>query len=260
MNNLQAHTAGGGKVQHENGLWRLHLPAGDAHTYRLAQVDDYTGLPRALFPWQPGVHLQLRARTSQAMIPGTWGFGLWNDPFSLSLGLQGGTRRFPTLPNAAWFFFASPPNALSFRDDQPGCGALTSVFSSPRIPAPLLGVAIPLLGATLWVPAGRALRRLAGHFIQQENHLVEIDTTQWHIYTLIWRANQVIWQIDGQEVSRSPWAPHPPLGLVLWVDNQYAAWGNDGRARWGILSTLEPIIVEISDLACNLLDNQGAIV
>jgi hypothetical protein len=46
--------------------------------------------------------------------------------------------RLPALPNTAWFFFASPPNYLSLRDDLPAQGALAAVFRSPRLPASLL--------------------------------------------------------------------------------------------------------------------------
>ncbi|GAB4523032.1 MAG: hypothetical protein Fur0018_05500 [Anaerolineales bacterium] len=260
MNSLKAHTLGGGQITQAGGVWQLCLPAGDARTYRLAQLDDYSSLPRPAFPWPVGVCLRLRARASHPQIPGTWGFGFWNDPFSLSLGLGGGVRRFPALPNAAWFFFASPQNYLSFRDDQPGSGALASAFTAPRVPAPFLGAAAPLLSASLWPPAGRALRRLAARFIRQANHPLRLDITQWHTYTLHWRADQVTWQVDGQEVFRTACTPRPPLGLVLWIDNQYAAWGNDGRVAWGLLPAKQDYRVEIADFACDLLDNNGAIV
>ena len=105
---LRHSQSGGGQViQVSADAWRLEIPAGRAGVYRLAQIDDYSGLPRSGFPWQPPLELSLEGRSSSAEdIPGTWGFGLWNDPFGLSLGLGGGTRRFPALPNCAWFFFA----------------------------------------------------------------------------------------------------------------------------------------------------------
>src|SRR5512144_3136865 len=109
-------TSGAQVVRLTSGGWRLEIPAGSAGRYRLAQLDDYSNLPRRAFPWQAPLSLSLRARASQSSLPGTWGFGLWNDPFALSLGF-GGERRIPALPNAAWFFFASAPNYLSLRDD-----------------------------------------------------------------------------------------------------------------------------------------------
>src|SRR5512139_912562 len=62
-------------------VWRLEIPAGSAGHYRLAQLDDYSGRPRWKFPWRAPFRLALRARASASEIPGTWGFGLWNNPF-----------------------------------------------------------------------------------------------------------------------------------------------------------------------------------
>ena len=59
--------------------YRLSIPAGPANKYRLAQLDDYPQLRRSDFPWRLPVRFSLAARTSNGSIPGTWGFGLWND-------------------------------------------------------------------------------------------------------------------------------------------------------------------------------------
>src|SRR5512135_1952178 len=91
-------------------IWRLTIPPGSSQHYRLAQLDDYDALPRRAFSWEPPLSFALQARASARVIPGTWGFGLWNDPFGM--GLLGGTNvlGLPALPNTAWFFFASPQN------------------------------------------------------------------------------------------------------------------------------------------------------
>jgi hypothetical protein len=60
--------------------YRLSISAGPADKYRLAQLDDYPQLRRNDFPWRFPVRFSLAARTSNGPIPGTWGFGLWNDP------------------------------------------------------------------------------------------------------------------------------------------------------------------------------------
>jgi len=84
----------------------------------LAQLDDYARTPRSRLSHTPPWTLQVRARASSVDLPGTWGFGLWNDPFGLSLGFGGGKPlRLPTLPQTAWFMQASRPNWLSLRDD-----------------------------------------------------------------------------------------------------------------------------------------------
>ncbi len=228
--------------------WCLEIPAGPGGHYRLAQVDDYSRLPRRAFPWRPPLTLSLRARASAADLPGTWGFGLWNDPFSLSLGLGGASQRFPALPNAAWFFFASPPNYLSFRDDLPAQGFLAATFRSPALPAPLLALGSPLLTLAVLPPTARLLRLLLRQVIRQDAARLTIDVTAWHTYTLDWRADRVCLSVDGTAALDTQVAPRGPLSLVLWIDNQYAALPPRGRLRYGSLPNPEPAWIEIADL------------
>lgn len=226
------------------GLWHLEIPAGLEGRYRLAQIDDYKDLRRSQFRWQPPFHLSLKARVSAQNIPGTWGFGLWNDPFSFSLGLGGGTRRFPALPDTAWFFYAAPPNYLSFRDDLPGQGFLAATFRSAPVPAPLLaagGLALPLL----LVPAlARLLRRSVRALVRQSTALVEVDVTAWHTYSLDW-TDTVRLFMDGQVLLDTLIVPRGPLGLVIWIDNQYAAFPPMGRLQYGFSANPEPAWMEV---------------
>ena len=229
------------------GGWRLDLDAGAAGVYRLAQLDDYANLSRGAFPHQPPLSVSLRARTSQAELPGTWGVGLWNDPFGLSLGFGGKAGRLPALPNAAWFFFASQENHLSLRDNQPGHGALAGSYNSVRVPSLLLAPAI-VTAPLLWLPAaGRMLRRTAAAVIRHNLGQLELDPTAWHEYAIHWQPDEVDFHVDGAVMFRAL-APRPPLGLVLWLDNQYAAWRPDGRLAYGTLPTPPDCWVEISDL------------
>jgi hypothetical protein len=247
---LQVYTAAGGQAQaRAPGVWRLEIPAGAAGVYRLAQLDDYRALSRRKLPWQPPLTFQVRARSSAQELPGTWGFGLWNDPFSFSLGLGGGGRRLPALPNTAWFFFASPPNHLSLRDDQPGCGALAQVFRSPRLPGLLLGLGLPALPFLLLPPAARILRHLARCLIRQDGASLTLDPTYWHTYTLAWQAEGVSFSIDSSPVFATVLAPRGPLGLVLWVDNQYAAFTPQGRLGYGFLANPQPAWVELAEVS-----------
>lgn len=218
------------------GSWRLEIPAGLGDQYRLAQVEDYAGLRRHEFPWKSQVVLSLRARASHHEIPGTWGFGLWNDPFALSLGFGGASRALPALPNAAWFFFASPPNHLSLRDDIPAQGALAATFQSPEVPALLLapaGLALPL---AFLPPVARVLRRVARRIIRQDAGVLSLDPTQWHDYQLDWHSDRVTFHLDGEVVFETSVVPSSPLGLVIWVDNQYAALPPNGRFGYGTLA------------------------
>ncbi len=125
--------------------WRLEIPDGPAGRYRLSQLDDYLDLSRAAYGSRPPLTFSLRARLSSKSAPGTWGFGLWNDPFGFSFFPGESFFRPPTLPNSIWFFHASPRNYLSFQDARPAQGFMAQVFQSPSFhPAILLaGLAFP---------------------------------------------------------------------------------------------------------------------
>jgi hypothetical protein len=236
--------------------WRLEVPAGTGGKYRLAQLDDYTGTPRRRFPWRPPLTMCLRARASAEGLPGTWGFGLWNDPFSLSLGFGGGTRRFPALPNTAWFFQASPLNYLSLRDDLPAQGFLAATFRSITLPVPLLAALSPGVILFTLSPAARFLRRLARRFIRQDAGLVggcgTYATADWHTYQIGWIQDSVTFSVDGATVINTPISPHGPLALVIWIDNQYAALPPTGRLSFGALPNPQPMWIEIADLSLAL--------
>ncbi len=230
------------------GAWRLEIPAGPKGRYRLAQVDDYDALPRRSFRWQAPFRLSLRARASAETIPGTWGFGLWNNPFGMAILKGAEMLRLPALPNCAWFFFASPPNYLSLRDDLPARGGLAATFRSSRLPSPLFALVAPALPLLLWRPAARRLRRMARGFVQQDAVELAFSPTEWHTYALSWQAEEVTYWVDGEIVLVTDQAPHGPLGLVIWVDNQYAALAPDGRVGFGTLANPEPAWIEVKEL------------
>lgn len=234
----------------EAGHWRLSLPAGETGTYRIAQLDDYAKLKRKDFNWQSPLTLRLQARASTKDLPGTWGFGLWNDPFSFSLGLSGTGRRLPALPNTAWFFFASAPNYLSFRDDLPAVGQLAATFRSPLVPSLLLGLSVPFLPLLAWKPTARLLRKAASQIIQQDAAALPHDPTEWHIYELNWQNNRVLMQVDGEEVLDTSITPKGQMGLVLWIDNQFAALPPDGKLEFGSLKN-SAAWIEIKNLEIN---------
>lgn len=231
--------------------WRLLIPAGPAGQYRLAQLDDYSSLPRKAFRWQQGSRLYLEARASQPGLPGTWGFGLWNDPFSMGiLGGVGDNRfrallRLPVLPDTAWFFYASPPSYLSLRDDLPAQGWLAAVFRARPLPGVALIPAVLGLPLLLFPAAVRKLRRLLRKLVQQDAVVLQLDQAQWHSYELCWQASGVTFQVDGREVLQTSFAPLPRLGLVIWIDNQYMAASPSGRIGYGALENPEPAWIEI---------------
>ena len=237
--------------------YRLSIPAGLADKYRLAQIDDYTKTQRNRFPLCYPIRLSLSARASSAFIPGTWGFGLWNDPFGLSLGFGGNPFRLPTLPNAVWFFGASKESYLSFRDPRASTaplksggsaqreaanGFLAQVFRSPRFHPRLIpaGLAFPF--------SRKRTRQLLGKVIGEDGIRLSVDVTQWHRYRLDWREERVSFEVDDVQVFESTVSPNPPLGLVIWIDNQYAAFTPEGKIGFGVLESPEPAWLETKDI------------
>jgi hypothetical protein len=225
----------------ENG-WRLEIQKGDSLHYRDAQLDDYSGLPRNKFPHH-SLTLSLRARVSSSDIVGTWGFGLWNDPFGMSLGFGGQPFRIPALPNAVWFFGASKENYLSFQNDKPANGFIAQTFRSPKFHPLLL-----LAGLTL--PFSRkTARKLLSKVIKEDSRGDAcVAPTEWHRYRLEWSPTRVLFYVDDAQVFESPVSPNPPLGVIIWIDNQYAAFTPEGKIGFGVLENSEPAWLEITDL------------
>ncbi|MGE5461994.1 MAG: hypothetical protein ACM3PS_01475, partial [Syntrophothermus sp.] len=202
--------------------------------------------------------LHLSARTSSDSIPGTWGFGFWNDPFGLSLGFGGNPFRLPALPNAVWFFGASEENYLSFRTphieqtEMAANGFLAQTFRAPGF-HPLL------IAAGLALPFSRkTARRILGKIIKEDGYQLwtpaahhpnrQIAPTKWHRYRLDWQEKRVLFEIDGVAVFESPVSPYPPLGLVIWIDNQYAAFTPEGKIGFGVLENPEPAWLEVKEI------------
>jgi hypothetical protein len=241
------------EISRDSAHYRMTIPSGKADQYRLAQLDDYALFSRRQFPHASGLTLSLSARTSSDSLPGTWGFGLWNDPFGLSLGFGGSPFRLPALPNAVWFFGASEENYLSFKeqgrgDPAPtGNGFMAQVFRSPRF-HPLLipaGMAFPF--------SRKVTRRMLGRVIEEEGIDLRrgerpFAPTDWHGYRLEWSLNRVSFEVDDVRMLDSSVSPHPPLGVVIWIDNQFAAFTPEGRIGFGVLENPEPAWLEIKDV------------
>ena len=254
------------EISRESAHYLLSISAGKAKQYRLAQLDDYTNLNREDFPLRSPLSFSLSARTSSNSIPGTWGFGLWNDPFGLSLGFGGSPWRLPALPNAVWFFGASEESYLSFKNPRASSpassrfarsaaaqreiaanGFLAQSFRAPRF-HPLL------ILAGLALPFSRKLtRRLLGKIIDEDGINLRRDEqllvlTEWHKYKLDWHEERVSFEVDDALVFESLVSPHPPLGSVIWIDNQFAAFTPEGRIGFGLLEILEPAWLEVKDI------------
>lgn len=227
--------------------WHLELPRGSQGEYRLAQLDDKGTHPRDQLPWKPPLTLTVCARVSAAEIPGTWGFGFWNDPFSFSLGLGGGKRRFPALPNAAWFFYSSHQNYLSFRNDLPANGLIAQTFQAKRLPALLLALGAPGFALLFWPWLARKMRVLFHRLIAEDSFRINLDATQWQRYILEWGSDRVVFRAGDQSFTTEV-TPSEPLGFVLWIDNQYAAFPPNGKFSYGTLPNNQASWLDIKAL------------
>jgi hypothetical protein len=197
--------------------------------------------------------MRLEARVSAGVLPGTWGFGLWNDPYGFAFGPgQNSWLRLPALPDALWFFYSSPVSYLSFRDDKPSHGLLAQVFSSSSN-RPLLTRAV------LTFPFSRkATRRLLSRIIAEDGVRVDrqpgsasagrINVTGWHSYAIDWQESGTRFFVDDEAVLETPLSPRPPLGIVIWIDNQHAAFTPSGKVSFGIEPNPEPAWMEIRDM------------
>lgn len=251
---LQFHnTPGAAVVSAAPDAFTLSIPSGSAGKYRWAQADDYLQLPRKNFRWRSPTVFSLRAQVSSNEVCGTWGFGLWNDPFSLSLGLQGMARRLPVLPNAAWFFFAGGPNYLSLCDDRPAEGMLAAVFSSPMLPSWILAPALPAAALLAFKPTARLLRRIARMWVRDEPQVLSLDVTRWHSYRIEIRSRSTLFAVDGSPVLETRLVPRGRLGVVIWIDNQFMRWDPRGAVQMGTLAG-PGAVLQVADLECSPAD------
>lgn len=255
--------AGVGRLASEAEGLRLTLDDATADRYSNAQIDDYSGRRARRFLWRPPLRLAIRARASHAAasanarpraaegcLRGTAGFGFWNAPLTLA---EGGLR----LPDAVWFFAASPPSNMALVPGGMGYGWKAQVVHSQRWSA--LADAPPLALTALWArisgderPAARWLARLTGAS-EQPLDPAHADLRVWHDYTLEWRPDVARFAVDGREVFAAPRPPAGPLGFVAWIDNQYAIATPRGELRFGALDCppqwLELASVRIEPLA-----------
>ena len=234
-----------GQVEGGAGHWRLILPASSAPTYMDAQLDDYAGKPRRTYPWKPGLTLALRARFSHEReeLAGTAGFGFWNAPFGAP------DIRRPALPQAAWFFYASPPTDLPLSSTPPGRGWFAATLDAGSWRALRLAPLSPVL---LLLNQFATMRRRVWPWVREalgvEYAGISSDMCQWHEYHLSWQAEGCVFTVDGQPILATSHSPRGPLGFVCWLDNQYLVATTQGRIQAGVLPIRQRQWLEVSDL------------
>ncbi len=237
---LQQLLLGSGSIRRDGNRWRLELPEAPPETYGDAQLHDYGGLRRGDFRWRAPLWLSVRARLSPE-IHGTAGLGLWNNPLSPLGGL-------PALPQAAWFLWASPPSNMALAWDVPGHGWKAATIDAGRWQALMWAPFAPLVLLACRLPS---VRRVLWPWVQQslaiDEVLLDFDWTAWHTYDLWWLRGRVVFGVDGHRVLVSRASPRGPLGLVIWVDNQWARVTPAGSFGWGLLEVRAPQWMEIEE-------------
>jgi hypothetical protein len=92
------------------------------------------------------------------------------------------------------------------------------------------------------------MRRLGRRFVHQDAVNLDIDPTTWHYYQLEWQQDFVRFRVDEAVVFETQVSPFGPLGLVIWIDNQYAAIPPSGHLSYGTLTNPEPAWIDIEGL------------
>ncbi len=226
--------------------WRFINEPVRAGCYTDAQIDDYQGLKRRDFLWRPPLTLEVCARFSHPSgeLKGTAGFGFWNDPFMMT------GARFPTLPRAIWFFYASPPSNMKLALDTPGCGWKVATIDATRLPffllAPTAPLAVPLMHIK---PLYRRLWPIAQRAISVSEAMIEAPMTGWHRYRLEWNPSRVRFSVDGKVLLDGDTSPRGPLGFVMWIDNQAMILTPWGRFSWQTLELVHRQWMEVKELS-----------
>ena len=253
---------GSGVVYIADGLLTLRKKIASDTVYSNAQIDDYQRRKRRDFLWQPPLRLTVRARFSHdgvaqgqrnpsvPHITGTAGFGFWNDPFMMT------GRRWPTLPRALWFFYSAPPSKMNLAMGVAGNGWKAATIDAQRLPfcclLPTAPFAIPLMRLQrayqlLWPVAQRA--------ICVNEAIVDHTMESWHTYVIEWRRRSVHFIVDGQQLLATSNAPRGPLGLVIWLDNQYMVVTPQGEFRHGLVASVEEEYLLVDWLSIETLDS-----
>src|SRR5438067_10481195 len=165
---------GGASLNIVDSALRMEFASAQVGKYADAQVDDYDGRARSAFPWKPPLRMEVRARSSLPaagvsstvestnILCGTAGFGFWNYPFSVRGDIL-------MLPEAIWFFYASPPSNMALVPQIPGWGWKAQVVHSMHPDA--LAASVPMGLTATWA-------RLTGQTQMAAQWLQKLTGTQ----------------------------------------------------------------------------------
>lgn len=226
---------GAGRVTFGDEGLRMAVHPNDGTRYSNAQVTDYGFKARARafdFRWRPPLRLTIRASATAPgdHLHGTAGFGFWNHPFSPDV------QRFPRLPQAIWFFFASPPSNMALAQGVPGRGWKAAQIDAARLRMLALAPLAPLAALAF------RSRRLYGRWFPPLQRTMRIGETpldpallaDWHTYSIEWRSDGARFAVDGQSVLETTAAPRGPAGFIAWMDTRWAVVTPQGQLRFGL--------------------------
>jgi hypothetical protein len=198
------------------------------------------------------VNLSLEARASGAGAVGTLGFGFWNDPFPSFAGEAGARRLLPASPQVLWFFSSSPPSDLPFSREGAGAGWRAASLRTPALP----GMLVAALGAASFAalslrPTRRILISLAWTLVNGAQSAPIEGIEEWRRYEIDWSEGRARFSVDGATVLDSSTPPTDALGLVLWIDNQWATFSTEKGLRFGIRPLAAGASLELRGLRLN---------
>lgn len=243
--NCQPYLVGNASIETSDGGVRLGLQNAKAARYHDAQLDDYHALARSQMLWRAPLRLSLRARFSHRseQLLGTAGFGFWNHPIPLL------RSPWPALPRALWFFFGSPPSNMKLDLQTPGFGWKAATIDASRLGFLLLAPTAPFAFPLMRIPAlARALWPIGQTALGVREAPISAAMDEWHSYQIEWQAERTRFWVDDQLVLESRFVPRGPLGLVIWMDNQYAIVTPQGRFGAGLIEIEGEQWLEIADL------------
>lgn len=248
---LRVFTHGTGEVSHRDSESILSLVGVGDQRLSNAQLDDYHWKSRKDFFLTFPLRLQLEARWEyEGDHPqGTSGFGLWNDPFMMT------GWRWPSLPQAFWFFVGCPKSLLSLepqhrhksglRAFQVNAWSLSFIKHSP----------LWLLRAPFWnfkALKNKWLPKLCRTMELKETFL-DGDLRQWQSYEILWTAEALKFSVNGKIVQEAPCSIRSRLGLVIWLDNQYLYFDPWKKISWGACVLTQRQALHIRNLSLETL-------
>ena len=234
---------GAGTVRESQGKLILRVENGQVG-YSNAQITDYA-YDRLNFDWRPPLRLTVTAWATGDPV-GTAGFGFWNHPFSPDV------QRFPRLPQAVWFFFASPPSNMALARSVPGHGWKAAQIDAtgrrllalaPLAPLAALAYRSRRFYERWFPPLQRAMR--IGERLLDPGLLAD-----WHTYAIEWQADRARFAVDGETVLETAAAPRGPAGFIAWMDTRWAVVTPQGRLGFGLTPVAETqaLLMEIVEI------------